>query len=114
MLHMDLKDQLENLFPDRAKPKGEESDSPGENEGLWIQEAPIRCVYEKRRGKPVTLLEGYTGTDRDFKVLCRELKKELGVGGTWKNDLILIQGDYRDQIMDLLREMGFRVKRVGG
>lgn len=111
---MDLRDQLENLFPDRAKPDEKEGGNPGDEEGLWIQEAPIRCRYEKRRGKPVTILEGYTGADRDFKTLCRELKKELGVGGTWKNDLILIQGDYRDQIMSLLREMGFRVKRVGG
>ncbi len=111
---MDLKDQLKNLFPDHAEPEENDGDNQGEAEGLWIQEAPISCRYEKRRGKPVTILEGYTGADQDFRDLCRELKKELGVGGTWKNDLILIQGDYRDQIMELLREMGFRVKRVGG
>ena len=60
------------------------------------------------------MLEGYTGADRDFKKLCRDLKLRLGVGGSWKDELIIIQGDYRDKIMDILKEMGFRVKRVGG
>lgn len=111
---MDLKDQLKNLFPDHPDPdRGNKKEGTPED-SLWKQEAPILCRFEKRRGKPVTVLEGYTGADRDFKKLCRDLKQRLGVGGSWKDELIIIQGDYRDKIMDILKEMGFRVKRVGG
>ena len=79
-----------------------------------MQEDPIECRYEKRKGKVVTILAGYLGADEDFKKLTRKIKKELGVGGSWKKDQILIQGDYRDKIMDFLKDEGFRVKRVGG
>ncbi len=79
-----------------------------------MQDDPIICKYEKRRGKPHTILEGYTGADADFKALTKELKTVLGVGGSYKNDTIIIQGDYRDRIMELLREKGFKTKRVGG
>lgn len=109
---MDLQDQLKNLFPDHVPPEKEE---PREKKNdIWLQEDPIICKYEKRKGKPVTLLEGYTGATEDFKKLAKELKTKLSVGGTFKDDTIIIQGDYRDRIMALLKEKGFNVKRVGG
>ncbi len=108
---MDLKDQLRQLFPDHEpEPESESGPEPE----IWLQDAPILCKYEKRKGKPVTVLDGYTGADRDFAKLTRILKKEFNVGGSYKNEQILIQGDYRDRIMELLRQMGFAVKRVGG
>lgn len=108
---MDLKDQLKNLFPDYVP-----DDNPvrSTKPDFWMQEEPIICKYEKRKGKPVTILEGYTGATEDFKTLARELKTRLGVGGSAKNDTIIIQGDYRDQIMAFLKEKGFKTKRVGG
>ncbi|MBU2905446.1 MULTISPECIES: translation initiation factor [Arenibacter] len=109
---MDLKDQLKNLFPDH-KPTEEEPKKDVENE-IWLQEEPIICKYEKRKGKPTTILEGYTGADEDFKKLAKELKTKLSVGGSFKDDSIIIQGDYRDKIMKILQEKGFKVKRVGG
>ena len=59
-------------------------------------------------------MEGYNGADADFKKLAKELKTKLSVGGTFKEGRIIIQGDYRDKIMQLLQEKGFKVKRVGG
>lgn len=109
---MDLKDQLKDLFPDHKVP--EEVDNPDAKDGIWLQEDPILCKYEKRKGKPITILDGYTGAQRDFKKLAKELKTELGVGGSFKNEKIIIQGDYRDRIMAILKEKGFSVKRVGG
>jgi translation initiation factor 1 len=79
-----------------------------------MQDAPIICKYEKRKGKPITIIEGYTGADDDFKALAKDLKKRFSVGGSFKNDTIIIQGDFRDKIMAFLKELGFNVKRVGG
>ncbi|MBP2832026.1 translation initiation factor [Aquimarina sp. U1-2] len=109
---MDLQDQLKNLFPDHSFE--ESQDTQNDKDSIWMQDHPIICKYEKRKGKPITILEGYTGADKDFKMLAKELKTKLSVGGSFKNDSIIIQGDYRDQIMEILKEKGFTVKRVGG
>ena len=68
---MDLQDQLKNLFPDHI------SEEPLENvesdSDIWLQDEPIICKYEKRKGKPITILEGYNGATEDFKKLAKEL-----------------------------------------
>ncbi|GGI57453.1 translation initiation factor [Winogradskyella haliclonae] len=109
---MDLKDQLKNLFPDHIPEVSE--NEVDETLDIWLQDAPIICKYEKRKGKPITILEGYTGATEDFKMLAKELKQKLSVGGSYKDDKIIIQGDYRDKIMSILKDKGFNVKRVGG
>ncbi len=108
---MDLSDQLKNLFPEHV-PSEKEPEAPKSD--IWMQDDPILCKYEKRKGKPITILEGYTGADTDFRKLAKELKKKLSVGGTYKDERIIIQGDYRDKIMQILQNKGFKVKRVGG
>lgn len=108
---MDLQDQLKNLFPDHVPTEKEVKE---DNPTIWMQEEPLICKYEKRKGKPITIIEGYTGADSDFKQLAKELKRLLSVGGSFKNEKIIIQGDYRDKIMDFLKDKGFKVKRVGG
>ncbi len=108
-----LEDQLKNLFPEHesvAENKSEQKNEPT----LWLQDEPLICKYEKRKGKPITIIEGYTGADSDFKMLAKEIKQLLSVGGSFKNEQIIIQGDYRDKIMGFLKEKGFKVKRVGG
>jgi len=107
---MDLKDQLKNIFPEheeKLEPKKEASN-------IWMQDDPILCKYEKRKGKPITILEGYTGATSDFKILAKEIKTKLSVGGSFKDDKIIIQGDFRNAIMTMLKAKGFKVKRVGG
>jgi translation initiation factor 1 len=107
---MDFKDQLKNLFPEHKETKEPKT----EKSTIWLQEDPILCKYEKRKGKPITILEGYTGATSDFKMLAKEIKTTLSVGGSFKDDKIIIQGDFRDRIMNMLKEKGFKVKRVGG
>ena len=109
---MDLQDQLKNLFPDH-EPLPEEQTEVVAHE-LYVQKEPMICKFEKRKGKATTIIEGYEGTDADFKILAKEIKTKLSVGGTFKDDSIIIQGDYRDKIMIILKEKGFKVKRVGG
>lgn len=106
-----LEDQLKNIFPDHEP---QDVAQPEDGRTLWMQDDPLICKYEKRKGKPITIIEGYTGADEDFKIIAKELKQLLSVGGSFKNEQIIIQGDYRDKIMKFLKEKGFKVKRVGG
>jgi translation initiation factor 1 len=110
---MDLQDQLKALFPDHT-PEPKSDDSPASNNEFSTQDDPIVCKYEKRKGKPVTLIENFYGNDQEYKKLAKHLKTKLSVGGSFKNGQILIQGDYRNEIMNELKTLGFSVKRVGG
>ena len=108
---MDLKDQLKDLFPDHTE---SQEIVPDAEAVIGLQQLPLICKYEKRKGKPITIIEGYEGTDSEFKLLAKKLKTQLSVGGSFKNGTLIIQGDFRDKIMQLLGSMGFKVKRVGG
>ncbi len=113
---MDLKDQLKNLFPDHEPENQVEAlENKGSEElDIWLQEEALLCKFEKRKGKVNTIIEGYHGAKNDFKNLTKLLQKECGVGGSFKHDIIIIQGDFRDKIMQILNEIGFKTKRVGG
>ena len=110
---MDLQDQLKNLFPEHIPSNEPEIVEESEHE-LYVQKEPMICKFEKRKGKPTTIIEGYEGSEEDFKVLAKEIKTKLSVGGTFKDNSIIIQGNFRDKIMELLTKKGFKTKRVGG
>lgn len=78
------------------------------------QKLYVMLDRKNRKGKTVTLIEGFIGTEEDLKSLARELKSKCGVGGSAKDGKILIQGDFRKRIMILLEEKGYKVKRSGG
>ena len=69
---------------------------------------------KSEKENPQLSFSGYEGEDEDFKLLAKEIKSKLAVGGSFKDGEIIIQGDYRDKIMKLLQDKGFKTKRVGG
>ena len=67
-----------------------------------------------RGGKIATVITGFKGSESDLKNLAKLLKIKCGVGGSTKDDEIIIQGNHRDKIINILKKKGYHVKRVGG
>ena len=84
-------------------------DQAGEQETLPPAAQRLKIRYEKkgRKGKPVTLVEGFVGTEEDLLALAQWLKTRCGCGGSAKEGQIMLQGDKRDAVGKLLSERGF-------
>ena len=72
------------------------------------------CIDKHRAGKIAVIIKGFVGTADDLKALGKILKAKCGVGGSAKNGEIIIQGDLRDKVMDILEKEDYNYKRVGG
>ena len=72
------------------------------------------CIDKHRAGKIAVIIKGFTGSTEDLKALGRLLKTKCGVGGSAKDGEVIIQGDVRDKVMDILKKEGYNYKRVGG
>ena len=92
----------------------------GDNENQDTLDPSEQKLYvmidrKKRRGKEVTLVTGFVGADDDLKEIGKFLKSKCGVGGSVKDGEIIIQGNHRDKIVDLLKDKGYeKVKKSGG
>lgn len=92
--------------------KNEESS----DETLMPNQQDLRVMLDKkqRKGKMVTLVTGFIGSEQNLKDLGKLLKTKCGVGGTVKDGEIIIQGDFCVKIIDILKNEGYKVKKSGG
>ena len=77
------------------------------------QELRVWLDRKQRAGKVVTLVKGFVGREADQQELARLLKTKCGVGGAAKEGEIIIQGDHRDRVVEILTKSGYRCKKAG-
>lgn len=109
----DWKDRLGIMYstnPDFQYNTGEE----GEEETLPKEKQLLRISLDKRNrgGKAVTLITGFRGTTDDLAALGKFLKVKCGVGGSAKDGEIIVQGDLRTKVLEILQKEGYTKSRI--
>ena len=111
----DWKDRLNVVYstnPDYSYNHDQEEESETLPPGK--QNLRISIDRKKRKGKSVTLIEGFVGSDEDLKDLAKILKTKFGVGGSAKDGEIIIQGEFKQKAAEMLGSAGYKTKLVGG
>lgn len=92
--------------------KGKRSKAPGDVKTDDV--IRIKREIKGRKGKAVTMISGFSKDEGDLKNLASQLKNICGTGGSAKDGIIIIQGDYREAVKIELEKQGFKTKFAGG
>lgn len=116
MSNNDWKKRLNIVYstnPDYHYNNDEDVDSA---EDIAKEKQQLRIMLDKRnrKGKAVTLITGFVGTEESLNQLAKFLKTKCGVGGSSKEGEIIIQGDHREKVLDILQKEGYVKSRVIG
>lgn len=121
---MDWKDQLSAFAENNGLDKAQETEKKSVPPNLNLDRADsfeakstksknkgtLYIRFEKRNGKPATIISEFSGTDDELKDLAKSIKTKMGIGGSAKDDEILLQGDVRKKVAALLRDLGYKLK----
>lgn len=111
----DWKDKLKFAYSTNPDYTPEEQEEPAETIEPSKQILRVWLEKKNRGGKVVSIVSGFVGPDEDLKNLGKILKSRCGVGGSVKEGEIIVQGDFRDRILAILHELGYKnVKKAGG
>ena len=108
----DWRDKLNNLKTDLPQVEETPEVVVAAKPAKKRQVEPLRVELDKRNGKPATLVTDFKGKDDELKDLAKLLKVKCGTGGSSRDGEILVQGDFRVKIAEILLEMGFKVKKI--
>jgi len=109
----DWKDRLNVVYSTNPDFKYE-SEKEEEQDTLPKEKQQLRISLDKRnrKGKAVTLITGFIGTNDDLEELGKFLKVKCGVGGSAKDGEIIVQGDFRNKVLELLQKEGYAKSRI--
>ncbi len=109
----DWKDRL-NVVYSTNKDFKYETEGEDEQDTIAKEKQQLRISLDKRnrKGKAVTLITGFVGTTEDMEELGKLLKIKCGVGGSAKDGEIIVQGDFRTKILELLQKEGYAKARI--
>lgn len=107
----DWKDRLGVVFSTNSDFQYQRSEAE-QADTLPPQQQTLHVLLDKKQrgGKKVTLVSGFVGKEDDLKELGKRLKTACGVGGSTKDGEILVQGDFRQKVADILTKAGYKVK----
>ena len=110
------KQQYEGIVYSTDSSFSYEENLESEQDTLPNKQQKLKVLLDRksRKGKVVTIVEGFIGKDADYQNLAKLLKQKCGVGGSAKDGEILIQGDFKQKVFDILSAEGYGVKQVGG
>jgi translation initiation factor 1 len=113
MKHNDWKERLNVVYSTNPNFKYD-TDHTEESDTLPKDKQPLRISLDKRNrgGKKVTLITGFIGKDEDLQELGKRLKTKCGVGGSVKDGEVIIQGDFRNKIGEILSKEGYSKTKV--
>ena len=111
-MEQDWKDMLASLAGDVPQDVSDTSEQQPEEPLKTVQKSVVRVILDRkgRKGKTATIIEGLEIDDEEVEKLASELKRKIGTGGSARGGEILLQGDWRDRTIALLKEKGYNAK----